>query len=265
MPVPSDLGVSLGHAIWAFVEPHRGHEMAFNRWYERDHLIAAGSCAPWTLSIQRWVARPAEKALRYPRDGPIADPVTRGTYLGAIWIQEGRIEEQQAWVSQQLPIFAEHDRDFEHRDVVSTAPYDRIGCVERDADGVPPELALEHRYPGVVLTWVERREATPLEALRDWLVGTLLPARQEGSPVAMTLVFAPRPKPKSWPAAVPEVPGLGDRILLASFVEQPPGACWHHFADLGPAIDGAGLGTTLLVAPFAPVTPGVDLRADDLW
>src|SRR2546425_9899446 len=42
----SDRRVELGHAIFALVEPHRGHEVAWNRWYERDHLIAAGSCAP---------------------------------------------------------------------------------------------------------------------------------------------------------------------------------------------------------------------------
>jgi hypothetical protein len=263
-PHPSDLGVTLGHAIWAFVEPHVGHEVAFNRWYERDHFLAAGSMTPWTLSTQRWVARPALRALRYPEQNPIAEPVTRGIYLGAIWIQQERIEEQQGWVSDQLEVFAKNDRNFQYRDVVTTAPYDVAGVVRRDPDGVPPELALDRRYPGVVLTWTERTEDSSLEALVGALMEEVLPRRHAGSPMAMTLAFTPRPKPSSWPAAVPEVPGVGDRVLLASFLEESPASVWEHFEDLGKCIDATGVGRTLLVAPFEPVVPGEDIPADEL-
>jgi hypothetical protein len=263
-PHPSDLGVTLGHAIWAFVEPHEGHEVEFNRWYERDHLLAAGSMTPWTLAIQRWVARPALRALRYPAENPIADPVTRGIYLGAIWIQQERIEEQQAWVSEQLEVFAKNDRNFQHRDVLTTAPYDVAGVVRRDPDGVPPELALDRRYPGVVLTWTERTEGSSLEALIGALMEDVLPRRHVGSPIAMTLAFTPRPKPSSWPAAVPEVPGVGDRVLLASFLDETPAQVWEHFEDLGERIDATGTGRTLLVAPFEPVVPGEDIPAEEL-
>ena len=263
-PHPSDLGVTLGHAIWAFVEPHVGYEVAFNRWYERDHLIAAGSATPWALGVQRWVARPALRALRYPEKNPIADPVTRGIYLGAIWIQEGRIEDQQAFVSGQLDIFAKHDRNFVHRDVLTTAPYDVAGVVRRDPDGVPPELALERRYPGLVLTWTERNPGSRFEALCSALMEDVLPARHAGSPIAMTLAFTPRPKPASWPAAIPEVPGVGERILLASFLDQHPADAWKHFEDLGERIEATGTGRTLLVAPFEPVVPGEDIPGEEL-
>src|SRR5215470_4312115 len=105
-PQPSDLRVELGHAIFGLVDPHRGHEVAWNRYYERDHLVAAGAAAPWTLAIQRWVATRREKALRYPAQGPIAEPVSRGTFLAAIWIQKGRYDEQQLWVAEQMKILA---------------------------------------------------------------------------------------------------------------------------------------------------------------
>ena len=37
-----DLGgeIALGSALFTLVEPHTGHEVAYNRWYERDHFYA---------------------------------------------------------------------------------------------------------------------------------------------------------------------------------------------------------------------------------
>src|SRR5262249_61268617 len=89
--------------------------------YGRDPLVAAGAAAPGRLAIQRWVATRREKALRYPAKGPIADPVSRGTFLAAIWIQKGRYDEQQLWVAEQMKILAAHGRTFERRDVLTTA------------------------------------------------------------------------------------------------------------------------------------------------
>ena len=265
-PQPSDLRVELGHAIFGLVDPHRGHEVAWNRYYERDHLVAAGIVAPWTLAIQRWVATRREKALRYPATGPIVDPVSRGTFLATIWIQKGRYDEQQLWVAEQMKILAAHGRTFEKRDVITISGYDYLGGVPRDADGVPPELALDRRYPGIVLAWTERRPGASLDDLRRWLAGELLPGVLEKSPIAMALCFTPKPKASWWPKAAPEVPGVGERILVACFVEADPVACFEQrFAGLGAAIDAGGRGRTLLVAPFVPVVPGVDPAVDELW
>jgi len=265
-PQPSDLRVELGHAIWALVEPHRGHERAWNRWYERDHLPAAGGCAPWTMSTARWLATRREKALRYPERNAICQPVARGSFLAALWLQKGRYEDQQHWVAEQMRILAARGRNFEQRDVLSTAGYDYLGGVLRDADGVPPELALERRYPGLVLVWTERAPGSSLGDLHAWLAGDCLPGLVEKSEIAMALCFTPKPKASWWPKAAPEVPGVGERILVACFVEQQPAACFERrFAALGPAIDAAGPGRTLLVAPFVPVVPGTDPPLDELY
>ncbi len=262
-PQPSDLGSELGHAIFALVEPHRGHEIAWNRWYERDHLIAAGTCAPWTIATQRWIATRREKTLRYPEANPICDPVTRGSFLAAIWIQKGRYVDQQLWVADQLKVLAANDRNFDQRDVITTAAYDHLGGAQRDADGVPPELALHRAYPGVVLIWTERRPGHSLDALADWLARELLPGAIEKTEIAMAVCFTPKPKAPWWPKAAPEVPGVGERVLVACFVESEPAACFERrFAGLGAAIDAGGRGRTLLVAPFAPLVPGVDPPVD---
>jgi len=265
MPVPvSDLRVELGHAIFAFVEPHPGHELAWNRYYERDHLIAAGACAPWTIAVQRWLATRRHKEVRYPRESPIARPVQKGSFLAAIWIQRERLVEQQAWVAEQMAVLAARGRGFERRDVVTTASYDYLGGAFRDSDGVPPELALDRRYPGIVLAFVERAPGRSLDALRDSLVDEVLPSLLEESPIAQSLCFTPLPKADWWPKAAPEVPGVGDRVLVACFVERDPLDAWDDgFAGLGAALEAAGA-RTLLVAPFVPVTPGVDPHLDAL-
>jgi 2-hydroxychromene-2-carboxylate isomerase len=260
----SDERVALGAAIFGLVEPHRGSEAAFNRWYERDHLVAAGAMAPWTMSTQRWVATRELKALRYPADGPIASPLSRGSYLSAIWIQADRFDDQQTWVAEQMKMLAAMDRNFDRRDVVTTTGYDYRGGAFRDPDGVPPEQALARHYPGIVLAWLERAADVSMPEFEAWLLEKELPGRIRGTPIAMALAFAPKPKAPWWPKAAPEVPGIGQRLLVSCFTERDPRECWPVFAGLGDALAVARKGRALLVAPFIPVVAGTDRYSDEL-
>jgi len=255
----SDERVELGHAIFNLSEPHSGCELAWNRWYERDHLIAGGTFAPWTMSSQRWIATRAHKDVRAPRENPIAQPCDHGSFLAALWIQKDRLTDQQAWVAEQMKRLAEHGRNFDEKDVLIAGTWDYLGGALRDSDGVPPELALERRYPGLVLAWLERAPDRPLEASCDALVGEVLPGRIEKSPIAQALCFTPLPKADWWPKAAPEVPGVGDRILVAFFLECDPLDVWSdRFAGLGEAIESATRARMLLIAPFVSMMPGVD-------
>ena len=261
----TDERVALGHAIFALHDPHPGYEVAFNRYYERDHMYAA-AFAPWTLAAQRFVATRPLKDLRYPDPGPFGQPLAAGSFLAMYCIQEGHLEDQQLWVADFNQVLVAHGRTFEHRSVQTATTYDYVGGMFADDDGVPPEQALEHRYPGVVWTWVERTADTSFDELRDWLLDEHLPAALAGAPVAMTLGFTPLPKADWWPAAAPEVPGVGDRIMLVHFLETDPRDCWDtHFASLGKSIDDSGRARTLLVAPFVPTDPGTDRYCDQLW
>jgi 2-hydroxychromene-2-carboxylate isomerase len=261
----SDERVALGAGIWGFVEPHPGAASAFNRWYERDHLIAASAMSPWAFSTQRWVATRDLKALRYPRENPITSPVERGSYLAATWIQADRFDDQQDWVAAQMKGFAEMNRNFDRRDVITTASYDYRGGAFRDPDGVPPELALDRRYPGVVLAWLERSRDVAMADFEAWLLGEYLHKAIAGSPTAMALAFAPKPKAHWWPKAAPEVAGIGERLLVSFFSEQDPRACWRpSFAGVGADVAASGKGRALLVAPFIPVVAGSDRYCDEL-
>ncbi len=256
--------VELGHCIFALHEPHPGHEVAFNRYYERDHMYAAAIQAPWTIAGGRWVATRDLRDLRYPADGPFGMPSERGTYLTMFWLQNGKLEEQQRWVSEQTAIQQQQGRVFTDRDVMTATTYDYLGGAFRDDDGVPPEYALDHRYAGVVWTFLEREPSASLEQARDWVLGELPPLLAD-APVAMTLSFTPLPKAPWWPKAAPEVPGVGDRVVSAHFLEADPRDCWEPFAALGKHVEAAGLARTLLVAPFIPTNVGTDDYTDQLW
>jgi hypothetical protein len=263
----TDDRVALGHAIFALHEPHRGHEVAFNRWYERDHMYAAALFAPWTMAGQRWVATGRLKELRYPDRRPFGTPARSGSFLTTFWIQATRLQAQQEWVAAETArINPQPGRTFTERDVMTATTYDYVGAWSRDPDGVPPEQALDHRFPGLVWTIFERDPGTPLSAARDWLLEEHLPERFADSPVAMSLAFTPLPKADWWPKAAPEVPGVGDRLVLTHFLDTEPGECWSDcFASLGAGVDAAGHMRTLLVAPFLPTLPGTDRYCDELW
>ena len=139
-----DRPVDVGAALFALHDPHRGHERAFNRYYERDHMYAAAVLAPYTIAGQRWVATRDLKDRRVPEAGPFG-PRTAGSYLTMYWIQAGHLADQQAWVNEQMASLVAAGRTFGERDVQIATVFDRVAAYRRDPDGVPPILALDHR------------------------------------------------------------------------------------------------------------------------
>ena len=253
----------VGHAIIALHDPVRGRETAFNEWYEADHMLAAGTMAPWTIGGMRWVADRDLKALRYPAEGPFG-PAARGSYMMLFWIQRDRLADQQAWVTDAMADIAAQDRNFTDREAVTATTYDFVRHVSRDPRGVPPVLALAHHFAGAVLLVVERAPDRTIETLGGWVLDEYLAPRLPGSPVALVTAFAPRPKEAWWPAAYPEVAGVGARLFVVAFTDTDPRACWDtHFAGLGDALAGSGTGRVLLAAPFVPAPVGTD--TPHLW
>ena len=66
----ADIGlgpIRLGAMLFTMIEPHRGHEVAYNRWYERDHLYAGCTVGPYNFAAKRWVAHPRSQAAAPPR------------------------------------------------------------------------------------------------------------------------------------------------------------------------------------------------------
>ena len=85
--------IRLGGALVTMVEPHRGHEVEYNRWYERDHFYAGCMIGAWTISGARFVATRDLKALRYPADSPVCPDPKSGSYLALYWVLAGKFGE----------------------------------------------------------------------------------------------------------------------------------------------------------------------------
>ena len=72
----TDDPIRIGTMLYTLVEPHRGHEVDYNRWYERDHFYAGCQIGAYNFSGARFVSTAPLKGLRYPTgDGAlVADP-----------------------------------------------------------------------------------------------------------------------------------------------------------------------------------------------
>ena len=100
----SDIGgeVRLGSMLFTLVEPRAGHEVAYNRWYERDHFYAGCMVGPWLFAGRRFVATRALKDLRFGSDADRFGGVARGSYVAVYWILEGRHDDHVEWALRQV-------------------------------------------------------------------------------------------------------------------------------------------------------------------
>ncbi len=257
----NDSPVKLGSILFTLVEPHREHVVAYNRWYERDHFYAGCLVGPGILSGARWVATRDLKEMRIPADSPIVGTKHAGSYLATYFISAEGSREWGTWAAREVHRLHDEDRMFEHRDHVHTQMYVYRGATLRDPDGVPPELALDHRFAGLAVTFVQGADRKELSAR---LAAEVWPALQADSPVAMSLSFTPIPVPGEAPSDVPKAGDARDRLLHLHLLDESPSASWERFAKLGDAVAAAG-GELVWAAPFIPTSPGTDTYTDQLW
>ncbi|MFG3259372.1 hypothetical protein [Streptomyces sp. NPDC048172] len=259
-------GVRPGHALITMVEPHPGHERAYNRWYEDDHYIAGAMAMPWIYAGRRWVATRDLQLLRYPADSAVARPVTAGCYISTYWITEGRYDEHMKWTVAINKRLNRDDRVHQDRTHVFTSFQNHEATLYRDADKGPRDFhALDHPYQGLVVEVIDSADAGQRAELLEWLRDEHLPARLKGSASAMVTVFRPTPLPGDRMTYVKQVEGVDTRLTLLWFLEADPRECWEEsFAGLGGDVAGSGLGRVELMAPFVPTIPGTDMYVDEL-
>ncbi|MFZ3558227.1 hypothetical protein [Streptomyces sp. BH055] len=259
-------GVRPGHALITMVEPHPGHEHAYNRWYEDDHYYAGAMAMPWMYSGRRWVATRELQLLRYPEKSAVAEPVTAGCYLSTYWITEGRYADHMKWTVGINKRLNRDDRVHQDRTHVFTSFQDHEATVYRDGDEGPRDFhALDHPYQGLVVEVIDSEGPQQRAELLNWLREEHLPRRLAGSPAAMVTVFRPTPLPGDRMTYVKQVEGVDTRLTLLWFLQVDPREAWQeHFEGLGGAVAESGLGRVELVAPFIPTVPGTDRYVDQL-
>lgn len=277
-PYGEDESVAVGAMLFTLVDPSRGSEVAYNRWYERDHLYSGCMVGPWLFANRRWVATRELKALRFPDDAPardaVADPVTRGSYLATYFIHKGHEAEHFAWANRQVFELYEHGRGFAERSHAHTCLYFFVGEDHRDADGVPSHLALDHPYQGMVSVHVDRAEGVAHPELAEWFTASAAPLlfsdRSDGSPSTFDQVLHWRPIiPKGAEGTAPmelgSGPGTRQRSLQLMFLTGDVAESWDRVRAYASLVNESGLATVRLAAPFIPTIPGTDIYTDQLW
>ena len=257
--------IRLGSMLYTLVEPRKGHEVAYNRWYERDHFYAGCMVGAYQFAGQRWVSTRPYKDLRYPTDSPITpDPLT-GSYVAIYWILEGHHGEWNRWAVDQVNKLHANGRMFAERDHIHTALYNYDWAQSRDDDGVPIELAFDHRFGGLVTIIGELADGVEHAQVDEWYRNTRLPQLMNGSEVALAGRFSPIPLLVDAPSDVPRQEGVDRRFMLLFFTDGDPANSWPGFAEEGDALKASGLGTLLWASPFIPTIVGTDTYTDQLW
>ena len=269
-PGPDDGPVRIGAMLFTLVDPHPGYEVAYNRWYERDHFYGGVMVGPGTLAGKRWVATRTLKNLRFPAassvPSPVAEPLDAGSYLATYFIDAASVAEHFAWASEEVHKLYAADRGFEERRHAHTVLYTMRAAHHRDADPIPAHLALDHPYAGLASIHIDRAEGVGTKDLDAWLEGDGRSALLgEGSPVDQALSWRPIIPDREGPMDLGSGPGGKERSLLMCFLDRPADAAWSHLSNFGESLESAGIGTVVLAAPFTPAIPGTDTYCDQLF
>jgi len=259
-----DYPIKLGTVLFTMVQPHAGHEVEYNRWYERDHFYSGCMIGAYTFAGQRWVATRGLKELRYPqRPSPITPDPAIGSYLGLYWVLAGHHDEWNRWSVDQVTWLHANGRMFAARDHIHTLLYNYEWGALADPDGPSVELALDHRYPGLAVTVAEASDARP--DLEAWYREQLSPAALAASGVGQVVALTPRPLLDDAPGDVPRAPSGEQTLMLLWFLNRPADEAWAAtFAGHSAQVEDSGHGRLVWASPFLPTVPGTDRYTDEL-
>ena len=242
--------------LLTLVDPHRGFEVAYNRWYERDHFYAGCMIGPYLFAGSRWVAT------RELKDAPLADRRGDDREARPTRARTSRSTSSSAAITTttstigrgtQVNALYADGRGFAERRHIHTVLFDHLGAQYRDEDPVPIELALDHGYDGDRPVWFDGidRDAAALHAS----------SRRGHCPICSRAPTSRsrargrrRPgenEPRNVPMDLGSKAGGPERLLQMCFVQG-------DVRDALPAAAqptrtpsaAAGLATTRLVAPF---------------
>lgn len=265
----NDYPIRLGSALFTLVDPSPGHEVAYNRWYERDHFYAGCLIGPWLFAGSRWAATRELKDLRFPSDGDaVASPVDAGSYLAIYWVLEGHHAEHFDWAGRQVVELYANGRGFAERRHAHTVLLDQPSSHYRDPDPVPVELALDHGYAGLAVLAVDPADGVADDDLEAHLQGAALPALMAGSGVAAMAGFRYVQMGAGTERAPMDLgmpPGGHERRLQMFFCDGDPRGQWDRFRGYAAGLEDAGMGRVVFAAPFFPTIVGTDAYTDELW
>lgn len=261
--------VGLGSVMVTFIDPHRGHEVDFNRNYERFTFPVMVMMSPESYSGARFVATADQKRNRVIRTRDLG--ADQGTLINVFWL-EGDATRHKAWSADNVKrMHALGMRNF-NRDLIASFFARFLWSRARPEAGVLPQLALERRYPAMAMVVVDPPAGTTASSLAESYrerCDVLLEG--PGGP-ALCLAFAPfetrpdnRPDLAGDPGNVPRLI-LGDDLVLFWFFAADPAGSWSDCLATHDQITADIGGRTAWASYFLPVVPGTDTYMSDvLW
>ncbi|HEX4015922.1 MAG TPA: hypothetical protein VHX15_04235 [Frankiaceae bacterium] len=267
---PEDYPVKVGSMLLTLVDPHKGFEQAYNRWYERDHFYGGCMEGRYQIAGSRWVATREMKDLRWPKGEKVANPVDAGSYVAIYWTLAGHHKEWDDWSVIQVKDLYDSGRGFPERSHVHTATFDYVGVDYRDPDGVPLTLALDHKYDAIVAVWLDGRDGRDAATTHADLSKELLPEVLSGSQLDIAASWVPsegfRGSGRSGQPMALGTPGGDDnRLCQLFFVEGDVRTQLDRMHKYTDAVEKAGIADVLLAAPFLRTKVGTDTYVDQIW
>jgi hypothetical protein len=180
------------------------------------------------------------------------------------YVLDGCHEDWLEWSTPQANWLYTVDRGFQSRTHYNTGTYRYAWRAYRDPDPVPLELALDHRYAGLVALWVEPAEGRTHADVDAWFDGAL-PAWLAASPVATVSSWSYIPLRDDKADFVPDDPAGAARTLQLHFVESDPLDAWDRYRALAADLDASGVGRLVFAAPFVATVIGTDRYVDEIW
>ena len=180
MPYPLEVGgvddyrMKVGSMLLTLVDPNRGYEVAYNRWYERDHFYAGCMIGPFLFAGQP-VGRDARAEGR-----ALADATTRRSRRRPTRVRTSRSTGSRRAITPTTSTCGRATRcaSSTPKGAASPSASTRTRCCsttsapsyrDSDLDAVPIELALDHGYDGLVIVWLDGRGGRDAGALHDEL------------------------------------------------------------------------------------------------
>ena len=252
----ADRPIRVGSLLYTIVNPRAGYEVAYNRWYERDHFYSGCMIGEYQFAGGRYVATKDCKALRYGGGQPGDIDPAKGSYIAIYWVLDEHHDDWNTWATKQVNYLHANGRMFLERDHVHTGLYRYAGEFNAPGSTMPLELALDRHYAGIATLKLELAEGVTVDKVREFLAANPCPGD-------VALMADPLPLLGDSPKDV--LVGSNEHVVLVYFSIEDPREVWaERYAPLGKAFADAGLGRVSFASPFLSTIPGTDTYTDQL-
>ena len=246
-----DRPIRVGSLLFTMVEPHKGHEVAYNRWYERDHFYAGCMVGKWQFAGSRYVATRDCKAKRYPSPSTITPDASVGSYLAVYWVLDEHHDEWNEWGVEQVNWLHANDRMFLERDHIHTALYQYAGEATRRGATRPSSSRSTAAYRGVAVLIGEMADGVDGGQVQR------LARRTSRALADVALVGTPLPLRDDRPGDVPDTQAA-NRVLVIGVPRRRSARDVGHEAGSGSATRSRAPASASIVfaSPFLATDPG---------